>query len=111
MAIQTAFYTRSCSKDLVQSPESVTRSRNSRRRFLPPAVGAHRSEVAFPTDASQGAGIIDGSGFGRELTEREVDRVPLGGEPIAAHDHGTRLIVDVHIGARHTLNIRHDVQT
>ena len=107
MAIQTAFYTRSCSKDLVQSPESVTRSRNSRRRFLPPEVGAHCFEVAFPTDAAQGAGIIDGSGFGRELMEREVDRVPLGGEPIAAHDHGARLIVDVHVDAHHTCNVDH----
>ena len=68
-------------------------------------------EVAVPSDAPEGAGFIDGSGFGGQGAEREVDRIALGGESIAPHDFGARLIVDVYVGYGHAHTILCAVST
>ena len=68
-------------------------------------AGTHFIEVALPASASKSAGFFQGSGFGRQRSQREVDSFAFGRKAIAPHDFGASHIVDVHIGACHTPKI------
>ena len=69
------------------------------------AVGAHGLDVALPSDASKGASFIDRGAFGSQLSQRKVDRLAFGCEPVTAHDLGARFIVNVYVDAGHTSSV------
>ena len=62
-------------------------------------AGAHRVEVAVPADSPECASLFEGRGFGGQGSQREVDGLAPGGELVAAHHLGARLLVNVYVGA------------
>ena len=59
-------------------------------------------KVAFPTDPAEGTGLVERHRFRRQRPQREVDRLALGGKPIAPHHFCARPIVDIYVCTRHT---------
>ena len=55
--------------------------------------------IALGARSAKAPSLVEAQGLSREDAQREVGRLALGCQPVAAHDRGAGLIVDIDIGA------------
>ena len=63
------------------------------------AGAAHIVQIACPARSAKASGGRQAQSACRERAQREVDRLPLGNQPVASHDRRAGLVINIDIGA------------
>ena len=71
----------------------------------PRAPGTHLIEVAIPARSPKSSGLVEPERLGRHHAQCEIDSFAFRREPVATHDFGASLVVDVDVGACHVYRI------
>ncbi len=71
----------------------------------PRAPGTHLLEVAVPARSPKSSGLVEPERLGRHHAQCEIDSFAFRREPVATHDFGASLVVDVDVGACHVYRI------
>ena len=106
IASQIAMSPSSSASTRMLTTDPVSRRNSTPRRGVDqdhvPLVPRISSRSPSHPDPRRRRGGDQTQGLRRERAQREVDRLPLGTQLVAAHDRSTGLVVDIDIGACYT---------